>query len=127
MMTKTMTSGISSAKARVWQRWESSWKRGLTFCITRFYCENSRSTCSQRLAAKKKKKEKTSFVSFLHRFLRFLGLDMAAWNGCSSAAKLSMLVNIPQLTIMHCTCAADLRNLGIYHFVKMGRIQVWRI
>ena len=47
----------------------------------------------------------------------FLGLDMAAWNGCSSAAKLGMLVNVPQLTIMHCTCAADLRNLGIFHFV----------
>ena len=71
--------------------------------------------------------KKKSFVRFLHRFLRFLGLDMAAWNGCSSAAKLGMLVNVPQLTIMHCTCAADLRNLGIYHSVKMGRIQVWRI
>jgi hypothetical protein len=48
-------------------------------------------------------------------FQRFLGLDMAAWNGCSSAAKLGMLLNVPQLTIMHCTCAADLRNLGIYY------------
>jgi hypothetical protein len=46
---------------------------------------------------------------------------MAAWIDCSSASKSNnMLVNVPQLTIMNCTCAADLWNLGIYNLSRWG-------
>jgi hypothetical protein len=74
-------SGVSSAKSRVWQRWESSWIRGITFCITRLYCENSRSTCSQRIALRedrlfsqclKKKKKSPVFYTGFYSFLGWI-------------------------------------------------------